>query len=136
MDIVEIQNEIVAEFSVLDDWFDVYEHLIELGRGLDALSPEHRTEDNAIPGCQSNVWLRMGMENGTLKLEADSDALITRGILSLLLRVMDGTRPEEIMDSELFFLDETGLSTNLSPSRSDGVKNIINTIMGFVRNHK
>ncbi len=135
MTIVAAQNEIVAEFEGMADWFDVYEALVKMGRELGSLEEDERNDENSIPGCQSNVWLKMRMENGIIKLEADSDALITKGILSLLLRVLDGRPPGEILNTQLFFLYDIGLSTNLSPSRSDGLNNIIGTVMDFARNN-
>ena len=117
-----IQEEIIAEFSVFDDWLDRYDYLIGLGAQLPAIVPEHRTEQYQIDGCQSRVWVDARLDDeGRVRFAADSDAIITKGIISLLIRVLDGRTPQEIVDTELYFIDAIGLSANLSPTRANGL---------------
>ncbi|MFO7935785.1 MAG: SufE family protein [Bacteroidales bacterium] len=115
------QREIIQEFAVFDDWLDRYNYLIELGNDLPELDPGYRTDEYLIRGCQSRVWLHAEMEDGKIAFQADSDALIVKGIAALLVRVMNGRTPEEILDNDLFFIDEIGLRQNLSPTRSNGL---------------
>lgn len=117
----KIQEEIIEEFSVFDDWLDKYDYLIELSDTLPMIAPEHRTDDFIIRGCQSRVWVDARIENGKVWFAADSDAIITKGIVALLIRVMNGRTPEEIIDTELYFIDKIGLSENLSPTRANGL---------------
>ncbi len=117
----EIQDEIIEEFSVFDDWLDKYDYLIELSDGLPAIAPEHRTDSYKIHGCQSSVWIDARMEGDKIRYTADSDAIITKGIIALLIRVMDNRTPQEIIDMNLYFIDAIGLSANLSPTRSNGL---------------
>ncbi len=118
----KIQEEIIEEFSVFDDWLDRYDYLIGLGEGLPAIAPEHRTEQYAINGCQSRVWVDARQdEAGLVHFTADSDAIITKGIIALLIRVLSGRTPQEILDTELYFVDAIGLSANLSPTRANGL---------------
>ncbi len=119
-----IQDEIISEFEGLD-WFDKYELLIASAKDLNAIAPEYKTEENSISGCQSKVWIRNYIENGKLIFELDSDAMITKGIISLLLRVVNNRYPQDIMDIDLYFIEEIGLKSNLSPARSNGLKSII-----------
>jgi len=121
MNIEEIQKEIVEEFSVFDDWMDKYNYLIELGRNLDILDEKLKKKDYVIEGCQSKVWLYPELLDGKLYFKADSDAIITLGIVALLIKVVSGRTPEEIMNSDLFFIDQIGLKQNLSPTRSNGL---------------
>ncbi|MBR6759993.1 MAG: SufE family protein [Alistipes sp.] len=116
-----IQEEIIEEFSIFDDWLDKYDYLIELSDTLPAIAAEHRTEDYIIKGCQSRVWVDARMEDGKVYFSADSDAIITKGIIALLIRVMSGRTPQELLDMELYFIDAIGLSENLSPTRSNGL---------------
>ena len=117
-----IQEEIIAEFSVFDDWLDRYDYLIGLGAQLPAIVPEHRTEQYQIDGCQSRVWVDARLDDeGRVRFAADSDAIITKGIIALLIRVLDGRTPQEIVDTELYFIDAIGLSANLSPTRANGL---------------
>ena len=117
-----IQEEIIDEFSVFDEWLDKYEYLIGLAETLPAIDPAHRTEQYLIQGCQSRVWVDARLdEAGKVHFGADSDAIITKGIISLLIRVLDGRTPREILDTELYFIDAIGLSANLSPTRSNGL---------------
>ena len=116
-----IQNEIIDEFSLIDEWLDKYDYLIELSDTLPAIDPEHRTDKYLINGCQSRVWVDARLEDGKVYYSADSDAIITKGIIALLIRVLNGRSPQEIIDTELYFVDAIGLSENLSPTRSNGL---------------
>ena len=106
---------------MFDEWLDKYDYLIELSDTLPAIAPEHRTDNYAIKGCQSRVWVDARLEDGKVLFSADSDAIITKGIIALLVRVMNGRTPSEIIDMELYFIDAIGLSENLSPTRSNGL---------------
>ena len=117
----EIQERIIEEFAVFDEWLDKYEYLIELSDTLPAIDPQHRTEEYVIKGCQSRVWVDARVEEGKVFFSADSDAIITKGIIALLIRVLNGRTPQEIIDTELYFIDAIGLSENLSPTRSNGL---------------
>ena len=118
----KIQDEIIEEFSVFDDWLDRYDYLIGLGGELPAIAPEHRTEQYQIDGCQSRVWVDARLDDeGRVHYAADSDAIITKGIIALLIRVLNGRTPREILDTELYFIDAIGLSANLSPTRANGL---------------
>ncbi len=117
----KIQEEIIEEFSVFDEWLDKYDYLIELSDTLPAIADEHRTDSYVIKGCQSRVWVDARMEDGKVYYAADSDAIITKGIIALLIRVMNGRTPQEILDMELYFIDAIGLGENLSPTRSNGL---------------
>ncbi len=117
----KIQDEIIEEFSVFDDWLDKYDYLISLSDSLPAIAPEHRTEKYLIEGCQSRVWVDARMEEGKIFYSADSDAIITKGIIALLIRVLNGRTPQEVLDTDLYFIDAIGLSANLSPMRANGL---------------
>lgn len=121
MDINIKQDEIIEEFSIFDDWMDKYNYLIELSRELPPIDPKYKTNQYLIEGCQSKVWLNAELENGVLKFSADSDAIITKGIIALLIRVMNMQRPEDVMNVNLYFVDKIGLQQNLSPTRSNGL---------------
>ncbi len=121
MTIEEIQNEIIEEFSMFDEWMDKYEYLIELGRDLPQIDTKFKTNEYLINGCQSKVWLNAELKDGKIYFTADSDAIITKGIVALLIRVLNGRTPKEIMNADLFFIDKIGLSENLSPTRSNGL---------------
>ncbi len=116
-----IQEEIIEEFSIFDDWLDKYDYLISLSDQLPAIDPAHRTEQYLINGCQSRVWIDAREEEGKLFFSADSDAIITKGIISLLIRVMNGRTAREVLDLELYFIEAIGLQANLSPTRSNGL---------------
>ena len=116
-----IQEQIIEEFSIFDEWLDKYDYLIELSDSLPAIAPEHRTEQYVIKGCQSRVWVDARLEDGKIMYSADSDAIITKGIIALLIRVMNGRSPQEIVDLDLYFIDAIGLGENLSPTRSNGL---------------
>ncbi|MDX9697317.1 MAG: SufE family protein [Bacteroidales bacterium] len=115
------QDEIIEEFSIFDDWMDKYNYLIELSRELPAIDAKYKTNQFLIEGCQSKVWLNAELENGLIKFTADSDAIITKGIVALLIRVMNNQKPEDIMNIDLYFIDKIGLQQNLSPTRSNGL---------------
>ncbi|MEZ5070306.1 MAG: SufE family protein [Bacteroidales bacterium] len=117
----EVQQEIVDEFSVFDDWLDRYNYLIELGNDLPAIDPQYKTGEYLINGCQSKVWLHADLVDGKLQFRADSDAIIVKGIVALLVKVLNNRTPDEILEKELFFIDQIGLRQNLSPTRSNGL---------------
>lgn len=126
-----IQEEIIEEFAIFDDWLDKYDYLIELSQTLPAIATEHRTEEYVIKGCQSRVWVDARVEDGKVYYAADSDAIITKGIIALLIRVMNGRTPQEIVDMNLYFIDAIGLSENLSPTRSNGLVAMIKQMKMF-----
>ena len=121
MTINEAQDEIIGEFSVFDEWLDKYEYLIELSGSLPAIGEEHRNEQFLIRGCQSRVWVDAELRDGKIYFTADSDAIITKGIIALLIRVLSGRTPQEIVDSDLYFIDRIGLRETLSPTRANGL---------------
>ena len=124
----EIKQDIVEEFSAYDEWLDKYEYLIELGRDLSAYPEEKKTDDRLIQGCQSRVWLDSWINDGRLWFSADSDAIITKGIISLLISVYSGRTPEEIAGDDFGFVEEIGLKENLSPTRANGLASMIEKI--------
>jgi len=121
MNLNETQNDIVDEFSVFEDWLDKYNFLIELGNDLPEIDPQYKTNEYLINGCQSKVWLHADLVEGKMEFSADSDAIIVKGIVALLVKVLNGRTPDEIVENKLFFIDEIGLSQNLSPTRSNGL---------------
>ncbi|MCI5451340.1 SufE family protein [bacterium] len=121
MTIDEIQEEIVEEFTGLDDWMDRYQLLIDLGNEQPPLNEAYKTEQNLIDGCQSRVWLQADLVDGKIVFQAESDALIVKGIVTLLIRVLSNHTPQEIVDADLFFIDRIGLREHLSPTRSNGL---------------
>jgi cysteine desulfuration protein SufE len=121
MTLNEIQDQIIDEFSVFGDWMERYEYLIDIGRTLPPFDVAHKVPDFLIEGCQSKVWLYPSFENGLITYTADSDALITRGIVALLVRVFSGRTPDEIISADIYFIDRIGLRQNLSPTRSNGL---------------
>ncbi len=123
--IQEIQDEIVAEFSFFEDWMQRYEHMIELGKSLPLIQPEHKTEDNIIKGCQSKVWIHAALDKDQLVFTADSDAIITKGIIALLIRVFSHQPPAEILAADTNFIDKIGLKEHLSPTRANGLLSMI-----------
>lgn len=116
-----IQDQIIEDFAAFDDWLDKYDYLIELSDTLPAMEPQHKTDEYLINGCQSRLWIDARMQDGKVYYSADSDAIITKGITALLIRVMNGRSPQEILDTELYFIDAIGLKENLSPTRSNGL---------------
>lgn len=121
MTLKEVQDQIIEEFEVYEDWMDKYNYLIELSQDLPALNSEHKTREYLIEGCQSKVWLYAEMDGDVIRYTADSDAIITKGIVALLIKVMSGRSPEELKDADLFFIDRIGLKDNLSPTRANGL---------------
>ncbi len=121
MTINEIQDEIIAEFSEFTDWMDRYSLLIELGNSLEPFPEEDRTEQNLIDGCQSKVWFTAKMQDGKIIYKGDSDALLVKGIVALLIRVLSGHTPDEILESDLYFIEKINLKEHLSPTRSNGL---------------
>lgn len=128
MNTQERQNEIVNEFSIFDDWLDKYQYIIEFSKQTEKLNEAHKTAENLIDGCQSKVWISCENQGGKMHFSVDSDAIITKGIASLLIRVFEGQAPEEIVNTKLFFIDQIGLSQNLSPTRANGLNSMINKI--------
>jgi len=121
----EIQEEIIAEFEIFEDWLDKYNYLIELSNDLPIMDPIYKTNEYLINGCQSKVWLRADLVDGKILFTADSDAIITKGIVSLLIRVLSDRDPAEIVDTDLLFIDRIGLRENLSPTRSNGLLSMV-----------
>ena len=124
-DIAQIEGEIIDEFSLFDDWMDKYEHIIGLGKELPLIEENLKTDDLLIKGCQSRVWLHAKMEDGKVIYTADSDAIITKGIISLLIRALSGQTPDTIINTDLSFIDQIGLKEHLSPTRSNGLVSMV-----------
>ena len=131
MSIQEIQDEIIEEFSELDDWMDRYQLLIDLGNEQEPLDEKYKTESNLIDGCQSRVWLQADYHDDKLWLTAESDALIVKGIVSLLIRVLSGHTPQEILDADLYFIERIGLREHLSPTRSNGLLAMVKQMRAY-----
>ncbi len=125
MTIKEIQEEIVDEFSMFEDWMQRYEYMIELGKALPIIDEQYKTDDNIIKGCQSKVWVHAELENDKLVFTADSDAIITKGIIAILIRVFSNQKPQDIIDADTNFIDEIGLKEHLSPTRANGLVSMI-----------
>ena len=125
MTLEEKEQDIIDEFSMFSDWMEKYEYIIELGKDLPLIDDAKKTEDNIIKGCQSQVWLDACLNDGKVNFTADSDAIITKGIISLLIRVLSDEKPEKIINTELNFIKEIGLSEHLSPTRSNGLVSMI-----------
>ena len=121
MTLTEVQDQIIDEFSVFDEWLDKYDYLIDLSKELPVIDEKHRTDQYVIKGCQSRVWVDAHMEDSKIYFSADSDAIITKGIIALLIRVLNGRTPQEILDCDLYFIDRIGLRENLSPTRANGL---------------
>ena len=134
MTLEEKKQQVIEDFSSYDEWLDKYEYLIELGKGLDALPEEKKTEDRLIKGCQSRVWLDSELKDGKLFFSADSDAIITEGIISLLIGIYSGATPQEIAADDFGFVEEIGLRENLSPTRAGGLASMIQTIKEIAKN--
>ena len=135
MSLAEKKQDVIEEFSMYDEWLDKYEYLIELGKNLDSYDENARTEELLIKGCQSRVWLDWRLEDGRLYFTADSDAIITKGIISLLIGVYSGRTPREIADDDFSFIDRIGLKENLSPTRANGLVSMIRTIRQIAETH-
>ena len=117
----ELQDEVIEEFSDFDDWMDKYQLLIDLGNEQEPLAPEYKNDQNLIDGCQSRVWLQADLVDGKVEFQAESDALIVKGIIALLIKVVSGHTPDDILDNELYFIEAIGLKDHLSPTRSNGL---------------
>ncbi|WKK65949.1 SufE family protein [Lutimonas zeaxanthinifaciens] len=128
MTIKEIQEEIIEDFDMFDDWMQRYEFIIENGKELPKIEENKKSEDNLIKGCQSKVWLHADYENGKLRFSADSDAILTKGIISLLLKVYNEQTPDDILQTDPFFIDEIGLKEHLSPTRANGLLSMVKQI--------
>ena len=128
MNIKEIQNEIVAEFSMFDDWMERYEYIIELGKGLPLIAEEFKTEDNIIKGCQSKVWVHAEEKEGKVFFSSDSDAILTKGIIAILIRAFSNQTPANILEANTDFIDEIGLKEHLSATRANGLVSMIKKI--------
>lgn len=133
--IEEIENEIVEEFSLFDNWMDKYEYIIELGKNLPLIDEQFKTDDYKINGCLSQVWLNSEMEKGKLSYKADSDAVITKGMIALLIRVLSGQKPEDIVNSKMEFLEKIGMKEHLSPNRANGLTSMIEYMKNFALIH-
>jgi len=124
----ERQDEVIEEFEMFEDWMDKYEYLISLGKELPLIDESKKTEENIIKGCQSRVWLAADLNDSKIQFTADSDAIITKGIISLMIRVLTDSSPKEIMETELYFIDKVGLKEHLSPTRSNGLVSMVKQI--------
>ncbi len=131
MTIQEVQEQIIEEFSNYEEWMDKYEYIIELGNNLEPYDEKNKTLSNLIQGCQSRVWLNGNYDNGKIIFTADSDAIITKGIIALLIRVLSGRTPVEVMNAELFFINKIGLKENLSPTRANGLVSMIKNMKAY-----
>ncbi len=136
MTIDDVQNEIIDEFSIFDDWMDKYAYLIDLGNELSNLSNSKKNDQNLIEGCQSKVWFSANYVDGKIVFNADSDAIITKGIASLLIRVLSGYTPDEILNADLFFIEKIGLHQHLSPTRSNGLMSMIKQLKLYAMAYK
>jgi len=136
MTINEQQDEIIEEFTELDDWMDRYQLLIDLGNEQEPLNEKYKTENNLIDGCQSRVWLQCDEEDGKLKFQAESDALIVKGIIALLIKVLSGHTPDEILNADLYFIPQIGLKEHLSPTRSNGLLAMVKQIRMYALAYK
>ncbi|MBZ9777567.1 SufE family protein [Psychroflexus sp. CAK8W] len=123
--IQERQEEIIEEFSMFEDWMQRYEYMIELGKSLPLIDEKHKIEENIIKGCQSKVWVYAEMDDDQVNYTADSDAIITKGIIAILIRVFSGQKPEDVMNADTSFIDEIGLKEHLSPTRANGLVSMI-----------
>lgn len=131
MTIDEAQQDIIAEFSLYDDWMDKYETLIQIGKELPMIDEQYKVEERLIKGCQSKVWIHAEEKDGKIFYTADSDAIITKGLANLIIKVLSGHTPEEIADADLYFIDKIGLKSHLSPTRSNGLVAMIDQIRWY-----
>ncbi len=125
MNIEQAQADIIDEFDMFEDWMEKYEHIITLGKELPIIDEADKTEDNIIKGCQSKVWLHAEMKNGVMDFSADSDAIITKGIIAVMIRALNGQKPEDILNADMAFVDKIGLKEHLSPTRANGLVSMI-----------
>lgn len=128
MSIKEIQKEIIDEFSMFDDWEERYQYVIDLGKTLPLIEEQYKTDNNIIKGCQSRVWLHAEDNNGSVVFTADSDAILTKGLIAIMIRVFSGQKPEDILEADTGFVDEIGLKEHLSPTRANGLVSMIKQI--------
>jgi cysteine desulfuration protein SufE len=128
MSIKELQDEIIADFEMFGDWMEKYEYIIQLGKDLPLIEEQYKTDENLIRGCQSRVWMHADYRDGIISFTADSDALITKGLVSLMIGVLSGHPPKEIVDAEIYFIDAIGLRSHLSPTRSNGLLSMLKQI--------
>ena len=131
MTINETQDEIIEEFELFDDWADKYEYIIDLGKKLKGLPEAQKTEDNIIKGCQSRVWLNARKDDNSLVFEADSEAIIVKGLVNMLIRVLSGHSPKEIAESDLYFMDKIGMSSHLAQTRSNGLASMVKQMKNY-----
>ncbi|MBL8008375.1 MAG: SufE family protein [Ignavibacteria bacterium] len=131
----ETGDEIIEEFGLFEDWMSKYEYIIELGKKLPVIDPEFKTEEYKVKGCQSQVWLNADYRDGKIFYRADSDAIITKGIISLLIRVLSGHNPEEVLNADMHFIDKTGLKEHLSPNRANGLTAMIKQMKNLAANY-
>jgi cysteine desulfuration protein SufE len=136
MTIDEVQNNIIKEFSLFDDWMDKYNVLIDMGKELPVIDPKFKVKDYLIEGCQSKVWLHPEYDGRLISFKADSDAIITRGIVALLIKVLSGRTPDEIIKTDLYFIDRIGLRQNLSPTRSNGLFSMVRQMKLYAMAYK
>jgi cysteine desulfuration protein SufE len=125
MTINDKQDVIIEEFELFSDWMDKYENIIDIGKELPIIDPKYKVAENLIKGCQSNVWLQPEFKNGLISFTADSDAIITKGLISMMIRVLSGHTPQQILDADIYFIDKIGLQTHLSPTRSNGLLSML-----------
>lgn len=131
MTIKEQQDEIIEDFEMFTDWTDKYEYIIQLGKELPLIDEQYKDEAHLIKGCQSRVWLHADYKNGIIEFTADSDAIITKGLISMVIKVLSGHTPKEIVDADLYFVNAIGLNSHLSPTRSNGLLSMLNQIKSF-----
>jgi len=136
MSINEIQDEIIETFELFDDWEEKYEYIIDLGKKLAGLDDQYKTEDNIIKGCQSVVWLHAHLEGDKVIFEADSQAIIVKGLVSMLLKVLSGHTPDEILNTDLYFIEKTGLSSHLAQTRSNGLASMVKQMKAYALGYK
>ncbi len=135
-DILETEKEIITEFGLFDSWDDKYEYIIDLGKKLAPLDPSYKTDENRVRGCQSSVWLIATLENGKLIYKADSDAVIVKGLISMLIRVLSGRTPDEILAAKLDFIREIGMTTHLAQTRSNGLLSMVKQMKHYALAYK
>lgn len=131
MTINDIQDELIEEFELFDDWADKYEYIIDLGKKLKPFPEEAKTEENIIKGCQSRVWLNAKMEGENIVYEADSEAIIVKGLISMLIRVLSNHKPEEIANADLYFIDKIGMTSHLAQTRSNGLASMVKQMKNY-----
>ncbi len=136
MTINAIQDDLIETFGLFDDWEEKYEYIIDLGKKLPGLAEAHKTEDNIIKGCQSVVWLHAHLQDGKVIFEADSQAIIVKGLVSMLLQVLSGHTPQEILDADLYFIEKTGLSSHLAQTRSNGLASMVKQMKTYALGYK